>query len=1075
MRIRKTTRLLAVLLTVCIIFQMIPSVTPKASAASAVVLEEGDLLYYGGMKWIVLSTDAVANDSTGKTGVLLLAENAVASMNMYDNVGDYVSSGDLWNNCKARNYLMNNFENTLDMSDTEKAAVITAVKNDFVLNDSVSIYEPGLLGDRFFLLSRREIIKYLPNSEERGCTYKGDACYWWTRDFSKPDNYSGALGKVVNPEGQINDSDAKIAVINKLSVTVRPAFYLDMEQVESVVSNGNFKSLVFKDGTRTLNTIIAPGIVYDLSFLKDGANNEDAPVIYLGGMPWYTIGYNGSGNEYAATAGAITLFLTEPTGTTQFKNSFSSAEYFNSTLKVRLDDWKYGGQNAKVTEAEQLAIMPRTLLGGAQNLVDDNAIALYGNLVMGDTVENAVFWPLSYSEALVLNNKLKTPGITVWLRSPGTRDKRAYAMEGNQFYSLPTEDEYIERYIQPACNLNLDSIEFLSQAVGGKQSGTGADALVPVEENTTGEWKITIKDNNSYSDELSGHAGFYIDNETNDCEGKTVTFDYGGAQYGENEYLSAMVVHYKTVYEYDFGGHAHEYRKLDSVVSYGRIKKIETGEDTYGTATLNVEGKIGENDVLYIFNEQYNGDKKTDYCSTVYQIAYEPTGHDWEFSGFEWTGNAVDGYENAEAVYVCKNDPTHTESVAVDFTSLAYPATCTKDGKTVFTAKIDAEYSLDGKAHIENKDAIPVPAFGHSWHFSKFTWEGDAENGYTSALGEYYCENDGTHWVAAELMLTPTVINPKCEEGGVTEYTAYIPASNSLDGYEHSETKTAFATDPTDHDWEFVDFTWIGNDTDGYTGAVANYVCKNDATHTKGVEVELDSAVTDPTCETDGKTEYTALISAGDSADKKEHTETRDAEITSALGHKWGEWTVVTEATDVSEGSEQRVCENDDTHVETRSIPALGYEYTVTNAVTDYTQGGTETIGFVINRSYDNEGAFAHFKGVKCDDKELKEGVDYTAESGSIIVVVNPEFLDSLEAGTHTVSVMLDDYDDINVSVSVKAATETKLNDVPAPDNSKADATPKTGDDAGVNVVIVMMAFSLAGAAALFVKKSRRQ
>jgi len=42
------------------------------------------------------------------------------------------------------------------------------------------------------------------------------------------------------------------------------------------------------------------------------------------------------------------------------------------------------------------------------------------------------------------------------------------------------------------------------------------------------------------------------------------------------------------------------------------------------------------------------------------------------------------------------------------------------------------------------------------------------------------------------------------------------------------------------------------------------------------------------------------------------------------LGHSWGAWTVTTPATSNATGVETRICINDATHVETRTIPALG-------------------------------------------------------------------------------------------------------------------------------------------------------
>lgn len=46
-------------------------------------------------------------------------------------------------------------------------------------------------------------------------------------------------------------------------------------------------------------------------------------------------------------------------------------------------------------------------------------------------------------------------------------------------------------------------------------------------------------------------------------------------------------------------------------------------------------------------------------------------------------------------------------------------------------------------------------------------------------------------------------------------------------------------------------------------------------------------------------------------------------ETVAALGHNYGEWTVVKQATETEEGEERRVCVNDETHFETRTLPKL--------------------------------------------------------------------------------------------------------------------------------------------------------
>ena len=46
-----------------------------------------------------------------------------------------------------------------------------------------------------------------------------------------------------------------------------------------------------------------------------------------------------------------------------------------------------------------------------------------------------------------------------------------------------------------------------------------------------------------------------------------------------------------------------------------------------------------------------------------------------------------------------------------------------------------------------------------------------------------------------------------------------------------------------------------------------------------------------------------------------------------ATGHDWGEWTVTKEATTTAEGEKQRVCSNDNNHIEKQSIPKLTPRY----------------------------------------------------------------------------------------------------------------------------------------------------
>ncbi len=111
---------------------------------------------------------------------------------------------------------------------------------------------------------------------------------------------------------------------------------------------------------------------------------------------------------------------------------------------------------------------------------------------------------------------------------------------------------------------------------------------------------------------------------------------------------------------------------------------------------------------------------------------------------------------------------------------------------------------------------------------------------------------------------------------------------------------------------------------EGYTGNTYCLGCgkliatgsnvKNPENHDGGTEIRDVKAAT---CTEEGYTGNTyclgcgKLIATGSSSEKTEHN--------------FGEWEVVTEATCTEEGLEKRVCKNDETHVEERTITATGH------------------------------------------------------------------------------------------------------------------------------------------------------
>ena len=123
------------------------------------------------------------------------------------------------------------------------------------------------------------------------------------------------------------------------------------------------------------------------------------------------------------------------------------------------------------------------------------------------------------------------------------------------------------------------------------------------------------------------------------------------------------------------------------------------------------------------------------------------------------------------------------------------------------------------------------------------------------------------------------------------------------------------------HDWGKATYRW----SDDLSIVVAERRCRNDESHTQQEicdAIEIETAVP-ASCEGEGTALYRALFE--NPAFDSERTRSIPA-----LGHKWGEWTVVRAATETEEGEQARVCENDPSHIETAVIPSLTHVHKLT-------------------------------------------------------------------------------------------------------------------------------------------------
>ena len=328
-----------------------------------------------------------------------------------------------------------------------------------------------------------------------------------------------------------------------------------------------------------------------LSVLSKNVNTATAPTVYFGQnhennpAAWRVIGYDGSG--VTSSQGDITLLAAGAMGVIPFADTILNNEYAPSNLKTAID-----ALAEKLTTEENAAVKKRALTSGSYDGENTDCVA-------GGQVDNAVFWPLSAKEAIVVNNDLRAlnpahPNWVTsgwWLRSPGSNKYNVAVVRSDgsveySGYSMLIFNNH--RTVRPAFNLNLNSVLFASAAVGGKPDG----GLTEVSKYSGNEWKLTL---------LDSRRNFAVTEKTvSAAPDDTVTLNYKGATTGKNEYISVIIA--------DNNGAQY----------YGRVAQ-PTAES--GTVEIKIPSDIAPGDyTMKVFSEQYNGDCKTDLASAFADV-----------------------------------------------------------------------------------------------------------------------------------------------------------------------------------------------------------------------------------------------------------------------------------------------------------------------------------------------------------------------------------------------------------------------------------------------------------------------
>ena len=282
-----------------------------------------------------------------------------------------------------------------------------------------------------------------------------------------------------------------------------------------------------------------------------------------------------------------------------------------------------------------------------------------------------------------------------------------------------------------------------------------------------------------------------------------------------------------------------------------------------------------------------------------------------------------------------------------EYEAVVTPPTCTEQGYTTYTCPEDGESYVGD--YVEPLGHTPAAAVRENETAATCTEAGSYEEVvYCSVCKEeisrkrVQTEALGHEWDEGTLTTAPT-----CTQDGVRTFnctrcsevkTETAAATGHIPGPEATCTQAqvclqcdAVLTEALGHDWD--EGTTEQEATCLQEGSVL-YACsrcdevRRESTP-KGAHMPETVPGKDATCTDDGLTEGSKCSVCG--------IVLKAQEVISASGHSWGEWTQTKAPTCTTAGEEQRVCNNDPTHVETQVISASGHswgEWTQTKAPT---------------------------------------------------------------------------------------------------------------------------------------------
>ena len=278
----------------------------------------------------------------------------------------------------------------------------------------------------------------------------------------------------------------------------------------------------------------------------------------------------------------------------------------DSTLQDWFKNTFYGGENSAFTSAERALIPATTQAGSVYEYRAPNAPSYYPPMrfqicaleaehVFAPSIQdifNADYGFTDSESCIAGPSNSLGPGTRYWLRSFEPWDRLPFMVGENA--SLMGDWGDNPSAVRPAMYLTTtgNNILFISAAEGGKPSG----GLTKLADYTGSDWKLTLLD--------SSRSGFSVTTTSVSTTnyGGDIQIEYSGAQTGDNEYISVLL-------KDDAGNPSY----------YGRSAALT---EASGTVTIPVAAGLTAGEyTLYVYNEQYNGDKMTDLASELKNIS----------------------------------------------------------------------------------------------------------------------------------------------------------------------------------------------------------------------------------------------------------------------------------------------------------------------------------------------------------------------------------------------------------------------------------------------------------------------